>query len=248
MRHVLRVLVAVTSVLTVVSPATPVPSIPLPTIGPSSNASCTPRSMADFIAVGRQRPVVRLEHRLLFGTVGRQHRQHVQLPNACRRHDFGYRNLKLLERRYATAPCWNAVSRRRVDQQFLADMKRHCRSRPWYDEAPCFVWADDVLHRRPRRRRAIAPVRVRVARAVDAEGHPQQLVQHARRGTPDGLVVELEEEDRAAFAVDVRQHLLPERIRPGQVDQRHPDDAVDLLRGRPQRRAVRRCAPTTGTM
>jgi hypothetical protein len=61
----------------------------------------------------------------------------------CRRHDFGYRNLQLLERRYAGAGrYWNNTSRRRVDQQLLTDMRTHCKARPWYEEATCRLWAD----------------------------------------------------------------------------------------------------------
>ncbi|MGZ4765408.1 MAG: phospholipase A2, partial [Ilumatobacteraceae bacterium] len=55
--------------------------------------------------------------------------------------DFGYRNLHLLDRRYGPGN-WNSISRRRVDQQFLADMIAHCRSRAWYDEPTCFGWAE----------------------------------------------------------------------------------------------------------
>ncbi|MDO8389407.1 MAG: phospholipase A2 [Actinomycetota bacterium] len=60
---------------------------------------------------------------------------------ACRRHDFGYRNLKLLDRRYG-AGLWNGTNRRRVDQQFLADMKSHCRGRAVWLQPSCFGWAE----------------------------------------------------------------------------------------------------------
>jgi Prokaryotic phospholipase A2 len=140
MRHVLRVFVAVTSVLTVASPvsAGPVHS-------PSADRAfvehllyATP--ISGFIAaVGSDRwfdwstdfcsaPLV--------GNTGRT----FNFTNACRRHDFGYRNLQLLDRRYGPGN-WTAASRRRVDQQFLLDMKRHCWSRPWYDEPTCLAWA-----------------------------------------------------------------------------------------------------------
>jgi hypothetical protein len=72
----------------------------------------------------------------LIGNTGRS----FNFTNSCRRHDFGYRNLQLLDHRYGTHG-WNGTSRRRVDQQFLADMQSHCRARPWYDEPPCFAWA-----------------------------------------------------------------------------------------------------------
>jgi hypothetical protein len=72
----------------------------------------------------------------LVGNTGRT----FNFTNACRRHDFGYRNLQLLDRRYGGSH-WNSSSRKRVDQQFLADMKRHCWARPWYDEPTCLAWA-----------------------------------------------------------------------------------------------------------
>jgi hypothetical protein len=62
--------------------------------------------------------------------------------HACMRHDFGYRNLHRLERRYGTGHTfWNATDRRRVDQQFLADMKHHCRTRILWRQPSCFVFA-----------------------------------------------------------------------------------------------------------
>jgi hypothetical protein len=63
--------------------------------------------------------------------------------SSCRRHDFGYRNLQLLERRYGRGRTfWNATNRRRVDQQFLADMKAHCRTRSIFLMPRCFAWAE----------------------------------------------------------------------------------------------------------
>lgn len=88
----------------------------------------------------------------LVGSTGRS----FDFKAACRRHDFGYRNLHLLDRRYhcagrpaggtcatpgRTGRYWTASSRKRVDQQFLSDMKGHCRSRPWHEEATCLLWA-----------------------------------------------------------------------------------------------------------
>ena len=73
----------------------------------------------------------------LVGNTGRS----FNFTNACRRHDFGYRNLQLLDRRYGGGH-WNSANRRRVDQQFLLDMKQHCWSRPWYDEPTCLAWAE----------------------------------------------------------------------------------------------------------
>ena len=140
MRHVLRVLVAVTSVLTVASPAFAgsVHSGPADRAFVEQMMYSTP--MAGFIASVGSDPWFDWSTDFcsapLVGNTGRS----FNFTNACRRHDFGYRNTQLLERRYGF-DYWNSTSRRRIDQQFLADMKSHCRSRPWYDEPTCFAWA-----------------------------------------------------------------------------------------------------------
>jgi len=79
----------------------------------------------------------------LIGDTGRS----FDFRGPCRRHDFGYRNLRLLEQRYGSgATYWNSEARRRVDQQFLADMKAHCRIRaPWL-QASCYGWAQTYYH------------------------------------------------------------------------------------------------------
>ncbi len=60
----------------------------------------------------------------------------------CRRHDFGYRNLQLLERRYGTGRTyWNGTNRKAVDDRFYADMKAHCRTRSLLLQGQCFNWA-----------------------------------------------------------------------------------------------------------
>lgn len=60
----------------------------------------------------------------------------------CRRHDFGYRNLKLLERRYGTGSTyWSSYSRLQVDKQLLADMQAHCRTRAPFLQPSCNTWA-----------------------------------------------------------------------------------------------------------
>ena len=141
MRHVLGMLVAVTSVLTVASPAS---------AGPVHSASAdqafiermlyaTP--ISGFIAaVGSDTWfdwTTDFCSAPLIGSTGRS----FNFTNACRRHDFGYRNLQLLDRRYGGGH-WIGSTRRSVDQQFLADMKRHCWARPWYDEPTCLAWAE----------------------------------------------------------------------------------------------------------
>lgn len=61
---------------------------------------------------------------------------------SCRRHDFGYRNLQLLDARYGPpGTYWTSSARTRVDEQFLTDMTAHCRARRWYDEPTCRWWA-----------------------------------------------------------------------------------------------------------
>jgi phospholipase A2-like protein len=141
MRPVLRVLVAVTSVLTVASPASAGPvhsaATDLAAVGQMLYAT----SMSGFIAAVGSDPWFDWSTDLcsapLIGSTGRS----FNFTNACRRHDFGYRNLQLLERRYG-GDYWNSTSRHRADQQFLADMRSHCWSRPWYDEPICFAWAE----------------------------------------------------------------------------------------------------------
>ena len=60
----------------------------------------------------------------------------------CRRHDFGYRNTQLLERRYGGAgQYWNAASRLHIDRQLLADAMAHCASRWFFERPSCYWWA-----------------------------------------------------------------------------------------------------------
>ncbi len=147
MRFRLAVLVAVTSVLTVVSPAA---AGPQPTAAHSAavdlafvqhqlyevslrefaGASTGGDRWFDWSSDGCSAPLV--------GDTGLS----FNFRDPCRRHDFGYRNLKLLERRYGMGSAyWNGTTRRRVDQQFLADMKAHCRARAITLQGSCFVWA-----------------------------------------------------------------------------------------------------------
>lgn len=60
--------------------------------------------------------------------------------NACRRHDFGYRNLKLIEQRHGV-DSWNSASRKKADQQFLGDMRNHCAGRSLALRTQCYAWA-----------------------------------------------------------------------------------------------------------
>ncbi len=72
----------------------------------------------------------------LVGNTGRS----FNFTDSCRRHDFGYRNAQLLERRYGV-DYWNATSRRRIDTQMLADMKASCAPRSLLERPTCYGWA-----------------------------------------------------------------------------------------------------------
>ena len=141
MRYILRVLVAVTSVLTVASPASAGSIHTAKADRAYVEQMMYATSMSKFIAsVGSDQLydwTTDLCSAPLVGNTGRS----FNFTNACRRHDFGYRNLHLLDRRYGPG-YWNSLSRKRVDQQFLTDMRDHCWSRPWYDEPTCFAWAE----------------------------------------------------------------------------------------------------------
>ena len=147
MRFRLAVLVAVTSVLTVVSPAAAGPEVAsvhsatvdwrfvqhqlfeVP-LGEFIAASSGGDRWYDWSTDGCSAPMV--------GDTGVS----FDFRNPCRRHDFGYRNLRLLDRRYGVGgPFWIHDNRRRVDQQFLADMSAHCRTRSILLQPACFGWA-----------------------------------------------------------------------------------------------------------
>jgi len=149
MRFRLAVLVAVTSFLTVASPASAGPIV-LATHSASADAAYVQRMLYDTSMSGFLRAATVTGDRWfdwstdlcsapLVGSTGLS----FDFTRPCRRHDFGYRNLRLLERRYRTGGSyWNATNRRRVDQQFLADMKAHCRTRSWLLQPSCLAWAE----------------------------------------------------------------------------------------------------------
>ena len=60
---------------------------------------------------------------------------------SCRRHDFGYRNLKLLQR-LTSGNYWNDSWRRRVDEQFRKDMHSTCAVRRFTQRYTCGTWAE----------------------------------------------------------------------------------------------------------
>ena len=152
MRSHLRVLVAVTSVLTVLSPvATGSSPVTAGTSSPTAAADLAyiervlhRIALRDFVALaGRGDPWFDWTtdgcSAPLVGSTGRS----FDFRSACRRHDFGYRNLQLMERRYGSGRTyWHATSRLRVDQRLHTDMDAHCGARPWYDRATCFAWSD----------------------------------------------------------------------------------------------------------
>lgn len=74
----------------------------------------------------------------LIGNTGRS----FDFTASCRRHDFGYRNLRLLERRWGWGSrYWNPDNRERVDRRFLTDMLGHCAGRSWWLRWSCRTWA-----------------------------------------------------------------------------------------------------------
>ena len=73
----------------------------------------------------------------LIGSTGRS----FDFRHPCRRHDFGYRNLRLIDRRYGTRQ-WGSVSRKAVDDRFRTDMHDHCRSRSSWLRPTCHCWAE----------------------------------------------------------------------------------------------------------
>lgn len=75
----------------------------------------------------------------------------------CLRHDFAYRNFKLMDQRYSCprrlpqqvcepgtsnhGKWWNSKIRLRIDTRFRNDMLNHCSSRSLLDYLPCKAWA-----------------------------------------------------------------------------------------------------------
>lgn len=57
---------------------------------------------------------------------------------ACRRHDFGYRNLARIEH----GRWWTAATRQLVDSQFRRDMRHDCDHRVRTFRLRCLAWAE----------------------------------------------------------------------------------------------------------
>ena len=55
--------------------------------------------------------------------------------NACRRHDFGYRNVKRLGQ-------FNEVVRTKLDEQFRRDLESSCATQVRTRKIRCLIWAE----------------------------------------------------------------------------------------------------------
>ena len=58
--------------------------------------------------------------------------------SACRRHDFGYRNMS----RFNDGRVWNAKLRLRIDGQFRKDARASCTSKIRLTKMQCLAWAE----------------------------------------------------------------------------------------------------------
>ena len=58
--------------------------------------------------------------------------------NACRRHDFGYRNMS----RFKNGRVWNEALRLRIDGQFRKDARASCTAKLRLTKMQCLAWAE----------------------------------------------------------------------------------------------------------
>ena len=58
--------------------------------------------------------------------------------NACRRHDFGYRNMS----RFKNGRVWSQALRVRIDGQFRKDARASCTSKLRLTKVQCLAWAE----------------------------------------------------------------------------------------------------------
>ena len=58
--------------------------------------------------------------------------------NACRRHDFGYRNMS----RFKNGRVWSNALRLRIDEQFRKDARASCVSKLRLTKMQCLTWAE----------------------------------------------------------------------------------------------------------
>ena len=68
------------------------------------------------------------------GSTGRS----FDFTDACRRHDFAYRNFRVIE----NGKKWTSTLRDRVDRRFRTDMRAHCAKRSVVDRPACRTWAE----------------------------------------------------------------------------------------------------------
>lgn len=153
MRHLNRVLVAVTSLLTVLVIT---PQVRVAAGSAVADLAFVQRLIFDvpiveFSATARLRIGANGEggdtwfdwstdlcSAPLVGNTGRS----FNFTEPCRRHDFGYRNMQLLERRYGSGHSyWNSESRKRIDLRLLSDMMAHCAARWLLIRPTCYWWA-----------------------------------------------------------------------------------------------------------
>ena len=70
----------------------------------------------------------------VLGNAGRTY----DFTDACRRHDFGYRNFGRID----GGKKWTKALRERVDRRFLSDMFAGCAARRKLERAACRTWAN----------------------------------------------------------------------------------------------------------
>jgi len=58
--------------------------------------------------------------------------------NACRRHDFGYRNMS----QFKNGRVWSEALRLRIDEQFRKDARASCTSKLRLTKVQCLAWAE----------------------------------------------------------------------------------------------------------
>jgi len=147
----LVVAASLSATATTLPPQTPAPLRSTPTTVPSTGSPSaayqqatrlefnTP--LAQFIAQADSRnPDLRFDWVSdgcsvpLLGSSGKDY----DFTNACRRHDFAYRNLVVID----GGKWWNSTLRSRVDTQFKADMHDECGNRSLVSKFKCLAWAE----------------------------------------------------------------------------------------------------------
>ena len=173
-------------------------------------------------------------------------------PTACRRHDFGYRNLQLLDRRYGSrslelpplAARRPAVPRRHAAPLLVAALVRR---------ADLLRLGRDLLRRRAGGRRAVARTQLNHGHIAGGSGPSMPRATRSNWCSTRAVAPQIVSSSSSkknigrAIAVEVPD-LLAERVGAGELGERHPQDALDFVGRRMQRPADGRAIPTTGTM